>query len=212
MLWDRDAAARPLIGLSTPVSLPASLGVPLRIVVPENGPPTTMNFTIKATDPDGLGGVELVEASGARPAAVDLRRRRRPAAGPRACGARRRRRSRARRVKTYESGPIEVPYSLGRSGGERLFFFRVFDRAGNSRLSPKVLCSREIDGITIDSFVLGTEIVLGGLVRGLMFKVKGAAAASIDHGVGSDRSSNTLEYSSERIPSRRRRCRAAPTR
>jgi hypothetical protein len=67
----------------------------------------------------------------------------------------------------------------------RVFFFRVFDRAGNSRLSSKVLLMRDVDGITIDSFVFARKIVLGCGRPGFVFKVKGAAAASIDHGAGS---------------------------
>jgi len=195
VLWDRTPSPEPLVGLSTPVSLPASLGVPLRVVVPENGTPTPMYFTIKASDPDGLGGVELVEASGDAPlpstygAGVDLLPGHTVWSAPRVAFS-------GTPLKTYESGSIEVPWSLG-DPAVRVFFFRVFDRAGNSRLSSKVLLMREVDGITIDSFVFGTKIVLGAAVPGFVFKVKGAAAASIDHGAGSIATNTTLEFATE---------------
>ena len=197
VMWDRTPPNEPLIGFFTPSSLPASLGVPLRVVVPEDGSPTTMTFTIKATDPDGLGGVELVEASGAAPlpstygAGVGLLPGHTVWSAPAAAFS-------GAPLKSYESGPIEVPYSLA-DPASRLFFFRVFDRAGNSRLSLKLALPRETDGITIDSFGLGSEIILGALVQGLKFKVKGAAATSIDHGVGSIPVIDTLEFWSERF-------------
>ena len=191
-MWDRTPPNEPLIGFFAPKTLPASLGVPLRVVVPEDGSPTTMTFTIKATDPDGLGGVELVEASGAAPlpstygAGVGLLPGHTVWSAPAAAFS-------GAPLKSYESGPIEVPYSLA-DPASRLFFFRVFDRSGNSRLSLKLALPRATDEITIDSFGLGTEIVLGVLVQGLKFKVKGAAASSIDHGVGSVPVVDTLEY------------------
>ncbi|MCE9659207.1 MAG: hypothetical protein K8R60_11660 [Burkholderiales bacterium] len=197
VMWDRTPPNEPLIGFFTPSFLPASLGVPLRVVVPEDGSPTTMTFTIKATDPEGLGGVELVEASAAAPlpstygAGVGLLPGHTVWSAPAAAFS-------GAPLKTYESGPIVVPYSLS-DPASRLFFFRVFDRAGNSRLSLKVVLPRETDGITIDSFGLGSEIVLGALVQGLKFKVKGAAATSIDHGVGNIPVVDTLEYWSERF-------------
>ena len=197
VMWDRTPPNEPLIGFFAPKTLPASLGVPLRIVVPEDGSPTTMTFTIKATDPDGLGGVELVEASGAAPlpstygAGVGLLPGHTVWSAPAAAFS-------GAPLKSYESGPIEVPYSLA-DPASRLFFFRVFDRSGNSRLSLKLALPRATDEITIDSFGLGTEIVLGVLVQGLKFKVKGAAASSIDHGLGNVPVVDTLEYWSERF-------------
>ena len=197
VMWDRTPPNEPLIGFFAPKTLPASLGVPLRVVVPEDGSPTTMTFTIKATDPDGLGGVELVEASGAAPqpstygAGVGLLPGHTVWSAPAAAFS-------GAPLKSYESGPIEVPYSLA-DPASRLFFFRVFDRAGNSRLSLKLALPRATDEITIDSFGLGSEIVLGALVQGLKFKVKGAAASSIDHGVGAIPVVDTLEYGSERF-------------
>ena len=94
--------------------------------------------------------------------------------------------------------PDRSSYSLA-DPASRLFFFRVFDRSGNSRLSLKLALPRATDEITIDSFGLGTEIVLGVLVHGLKFKVKGAAASSIDHGLGNVPVVDTLEYWSERF-------------
>lgn len=197
VMWDRTPPNEPLIGLSTPKSLPASLGVPLRIVVPEDGSPTTLTFTIKATDPEALGGVELVEASADAPlpstygAGVGLLPGHTVWSAPAAAFS-------GAPLKSYESGPIVVPYSLA-DPASRLFFFRVFDRAGNSRLSSKLVLPRETDAITIESFGPGSEIILGALVQGLKFKVKGAAATSIDHGVGSIPVVDTLEYWSERF-------------
>jgi hypothetical protein len=199
----------PLIGFFAPKTLPASLGVPLRVVVPEDGSPTTMTFTIKAPTPTASAGSSWSRRRalppqpstygagvGLLPGTHGVER-----AGAAFSGA---------PLKSYESGPIEVPYSLA-DPASRLFFFRVFDRAGNSRLSAEARLPRATDEITIDSFGLGSEIVLGALVQGLKFKVKGAAASSIDHGVGAipvvDTSSTGASDSSART-----RCRASPIR
>lgn len=175
VLWDKTPPPDGYIDLANDSS---GIGFSLE----ENGPPDMINVRLKATDPNALGGVELVEilpfvpttldaANGELPIAV---RWRAPAA-----------QFTASKVTAYDSQVFQIPYAYT-DPAKRRFRIRVFDRAGNSnsKNSPEVL-QGFFNRITIDSFTVTPSSVQhpGGPVT-LSWVIKGAQAASIDNGVG----------------------------
>jgi Bacterial Ig domain len=171
VLWDKTPPPKPVFLRQLPLGA---------VVLTEDGPAGTLNFRITASDPDGLGGIEVVEVTGAGSYAdgvtyqLPTRQvwRAEPALFEGAA------------LKSYDSGIFSIPYTLA-DPSHRYFFARVYDRAGNSRKSD----ARSADGlasvITIGSFTVSPASVAppGGNVT-LSWNVKGAAAASIDQGVG----------------------------
>lgn len=175
VLWDKTPPPDPYIDLANQSS---GIGFSLE----ENGPPAMINVRLKATDPDGLGGVQLLEilpyaatsldaANGELPVAV---RWTAPAA-----------QFSASKVTNYDSGVFQIPYAYT-DPAERRFRVRVFDRAGNStdKNSSEVLKGFH-NHITINSFTVTPSSMQspGGPVT-LSWSIQGAETASIDQGVG----------------------------
>ncbi len=175
VLWDKTPPPDPYIDL-------ANSGSGIGFWLEENGPPDMIHVRLKANDPDGIGGIELVEilpfvsstldaANGELPVAVRWSAPTAP--------------FKASKVTSYDSGVFMIPYTYT-DPPERRFRARVFDRAGNStnKNSSEVLLGF-YNRITIESFtVTPSSVQLPGGPVTLSWSIKGAQAASIDQSVG----------------------------
>ncbi|MEP7301105.1 MAG: Ig-like domain-containing protein [Caldimonas sp.] len=151
------------------------------VFMEEIGPGSVVNFRIKADDPEGLGAVELVERidnpdSGQNGAPAFVTQQRWHADPALFSGV---------PLKHYDSQTFQLPYLQG-DPAKRHFFARVYDRAGNSALAyNNLIVQSYISTITIDSFtVTPASVQLPGGPVTIAWSVRGAAAASIDQGVG----------------------------
>jgi len=175
VLWDKTPPPDPYIDL-------ANSGSGIGFTLEENGPPDMINVRLKATDPDGIGGIELLELLPFVANSLDALNGELPVAqrwsAPTAP-------FKASKVTTYDSGVFQIPYTYADSA-KRRFRVRVFDRAGNStdKNSPEVLLGF-FNRITVESFTATPASVQspGGPVT-LSWSIKGAQSASIDQGVG----------------------------
>ncbi|MEO5883695.1 MAG: Ig-like domain-containing protein, partial [Caldimonas sp.] len=172
VLWDKTTPPQPELDVKG-----SSGGT--GVFMEEVGPGGMVNFRIKATDPNGLGGVELMEwlAYDPQNSAAGTPTFQRWHADPALfSGA---------AVKNYDSLSFQLPY-LQTDPVKRHFFARVYDRAGNSSLDyNNLIVQSYISKITIDSFtVTPTSVPLPGGPVTISWSVSGAAAASIDMGVG----------------------------
>jgi Bacterial Ig domain len=172
VLWDKTTPPKPELDVKG-----SSGGT--GVFMEEVGPGSVVNFRIKATDPNGLGGVELMEwlAYDPQNSAAGTPTFQRWHADPALfSGA---------AVKNYDSLSFQLPY-LQTDPVKRHFFARVYDRAGNSSLAyNNLIVQSYISKITIDSFTVtpATVPLPGGPVT-ISWSVSGASAASIDMGVG----------------------------
>jgi len=172
VLWDKTTPPKPDLDVKG-----SSGGT--GVFMEEVGPGGMVNFRIKATDPNGLGGVELMEwlaydpQNSAAGTPTFLRWHADPALFSGAA------------VKNYDSLSFQLPY-LQTDPVKRHFFARVYDRAGNSSLDyNNLIVQSYISKITIDSFtVTPTSVPLPGGPVTISWSVSGASAASIDMGVG----------------------------
>ena len=186
MFWDRAPPPLPTFDLST-----NGLQETFIDVNEVGGLPGKAIFRIRATDPHGLGAVELVEATAVVSAASsgsghhELQIAQRWRADPSlfAGGA----------VRNFLSEVIEIPYTLS-DPAQRRFFIRAYDVAGNSAASAlSRIIERRTSSITITSFsVTPTTVPLPGGPVTISWSVLGADAASIDQGVGALAMSGSL--------------------
>lgn len=176
VLWDKTPPPEPSIDLASNSS---GIGFSLE----ENGAPEMINVRIKANDPNGLGGVELMEVlpdtkppTGIADFAeqpVVQRWRADPAQFS------------ATKVTSYDSQVFQIPYAFT-DPAKRRFYARAYDRAGNStrKNSSEVLVGF-FNKITVNSFsVTPSSVQLPGGPVTISWNISGAAAASIDNGVG----------------------------
>lgn len=175
VLWDKTPPARPDFDVR---GTSGGTGVYME----EIGPGAEVNFKITASDPNGLGGVEVLERilmpDGGPNNAPYLRTVQRWYANPALFVG-------ATPLKDYVSGSFQIPY-LQDDPPSRHFFARVYDRAGNSSMqyNDRVVEST-VPKITINSFtVTPASVPLPGGPVTLAWSVTGAATASIDMGVG----------------------------
>ena len=160
VIWDRQSPPLPFLVAKSPLPFP----------VPEDGSPASLVYTVNASDPNGLGGVELIEvtAVNALPssfgAGVSVLPSVKVWSAPAA-------QFQGTPLKAFQAD-VAVPYSLS-DPAQRAFFVRSFDRAGNSSISSPFPGWRVTDAITIEFFTY---------LSGLAAKVKGASAATIAPG------------------------------
>jgi hypothetical protein len=175
VLWDKTPPPDPYIDLANDSS---GIGFSLE----ENGPPAMINVRLKATDPDGIGGIELLEILPFVSSSLDAANGELPVAqrwsAPTAP-------FQASKLTNYDSGVFQIPYAYT-DPAQRRFRVRVFDRAGNStdKNSSEILLGF-FNRITVESFTATPASVQmpGGPVT-LSWSIKGAQSASIDQGVG----------------------------
>lgn len=190
VLWDREPPPLPTFDLST-----NGLQETFIDVNEVGGLPGKAIFRIRATDPQGLGAVELVEATAVVSAASsasghdELQIAQRWRANPAlfAGGA----------VRNFLSEVIEIPYTLS-DPARRRFFIRAYDVAGNSAASTlSRIIERRTGSISINTFTVtpATVPLPGGPVT-VSWSILGADAASIDQGIGALAVSNILSVPS----------------
>ncbi|MEP7300108.1 MAG: Ig-like domain-containing protein [Caldimonas sp.] len=175
VMWDKTPPAKPDFDVR---GTSGGTGV----FMEEIGPGAVVNFKITASDPNGLGGVEVLERilmpDGGPNNGPYLRTVQRWHADPALFAG-------PTPLKDYVSGTFQIPY-LQSDPLTRHFFARVYDRAGNSSMqyNDRVV-QKYIGQITVNSFtVTPASVALPGGPVTIAWSVSGAEAASIDMGVG----------------------------
>ncbi len=189
---DREPPPRP----SLDVSGVGAFGLQSVVIfVQDNGPPGQIPFRLKASDPNGLGGVELLEdigpvSNGESGELFERQLVRRWQADPATFSG--------SPVTNYHGPLFHVPYSLG-DPAKRSFFVRAYDRAGNSARSvSNRIYQRHLQSIQIQSFtVTPTSLPVGGGPVTLSWSFWLASAASIDNGVGAVPATDTASFYSQ---------------
>lgn len=180
VMWDKEAPPEPAFSAKS-----TSAGT--LVYRDELETDAVFNTRIIATDPHGLGMAEILEVflpawappspGNQGPEVGKLAVSRIWQAAPSAFGG--------TPVTNYDSGVVQLPFGSV-DAGKRRFMARVFDKAGNSKISEVKSLDFLTAKVAIDSFTVAPSSVQfpGGPVT-LSWAVKGATNVSIDNGGGS---------------------------
>ena len=173
VLWDKEAPPKPTFSAKS-----TSAGTFVYKDELETG--AVFDAAITATDPHGLGSAEVLEVFDTPAAYIVLGKLRVERIWQAAAST-----FSGTPVTNWNSQTFQIPWDNS-APAKRRFKARVFDKAGNSRLSDNtVALDFFVARIGIESFTVSPSSVQfpGGPVT-LTWSMKGAQAASIDNGVG----------------------------
>ena len=172
VMWDKEAPPKPLFNAHS-----TSDGT--FVYKDELATAAVFEARVIASDPHGIGSAEILEVFDTPASNIVLGKLRVERIWQAPASAF------SGTVKNWDSQIVQIPFDNS-APAKRRFKARVFDKAGNSRLSENtVALDFFVSKVVIESFTASPSSVQfpGGPVT-LSWTMKGAQAASIDNGVG----------------------------